>query len=681
MREYVPAKPARVDHGPAVAARRQAGVPDLRRTLGNALVQRCGGMPEPCPCHEDGASVHRHADGPSAPATGVPPIVSEVVAGPGFPLPADLRLSMGQAFQVSGVAAGIAPVRPPGAGGLAVSQPGDASEREAAAVAARVASTPDGQLAGRQQLARPEFEDVRIHTDTRAAEAARSISASAYTVGNHIVFGGGAFAPHTSRGRALIAHELTHVVQQGGSGSAVQRDACPPRPAGEAAKSRDKDGVLAFDVIFNAATNQLDIMDFAVDSHALPAGAVDSPGWQRAMSLIAGDPSIRVAVEGFTDCAGSHAENLSLRKERTAAVIAAMPPAASAKILFSFTTGTTTFLDTNATAAGRARNRSVRVTFSPAPPKGTDPCDTVQVARSMDEYLFLVRCLERRLGLTSAADAPKALSVLRQLYYGSAPWSASRNRAWDWVVTGRPWSPGLDPTPALHPPLAAALRRSQVVDKIDIGHVLTGLDAMLAPADVVIPAGRLGGLQTALPNEEWATWAGDVGSAAAEWAWDAWMSAKPNPAAFGTFFARYASDSDLLGDIDSFAVRAGLGTAAPAAQLMRGIRLTGPLSELLLQYFRISGSALGAAHGGSVANFVAAYGGVVAHRTLTNPTALAARLRPSVDEFARLFSMQRLLMGSSGQQPPAGAPPFPVVLAAGIDEMTARFVDWLAHRL
>src|SRR3954463_10709479 len=36
------------------------------------------------------------------------------------------------------------------------------------------------------------------------------------------------------------------------------------------------------------------------------------------------------------------------------------------------------------------------------------------------------------------------------------------------------------------------------------------------------------------------------------------------------------------------------------------------------------------AHGGGVANFVAAYGGVVAHRTLTNPTALAARLRPSV---------------------------------------------------
>ena len=61
-----------------------------------------------------------------------------------------------------------------------------------------------------------EFGNVRVHTDPEAAASARSIHARAYTVGNHIVFGAGRFAPATSEGERLLAHELTHVVQQGG---------------------------------------------------------------------------------------------------------------------------------------------------------------------------------------------------------------------------------------------------------------------------------------------------------------------------------------------------------------------------------------------------------------------------------------------------------------------------------
>jgi Domain of unknown function (DUF4157) len=61
------------------------------------------------------------------------------------------------------------------------------------------------------------FSDVRVHTDSRAAESARAVDASAYTVGPHIVFAPGQYAPHTPHGRSLLAHELTHVVQQGAS--------------------------------------------------------------------------------------------------------------------------------------------------------------------------------------------------------------------------------------------------------------------------------------------------------------------------------------------------------------------------------------------------------------------------------------------------------------------------------
>ena len=58
------------------------------------------------------------------------------------------------------------------------------------------------------------FGHVRIHTDAQAAKSAQAVNALAYTVGNEIVFGAGQYAPDTSAGRKLIAHELTHVVQQ-----------------------------------------------------------------------------------------------------------------------------------------------------------------------------------------------------------------------------------------------------------------------------------------------------------------------------------------------------------------------------------------------------------------------------------------------------------------------------------
>jgi len=55
---------------------------------------------------------------------------------------------------------------------------------------------------------------VRVHADDRAAVAARSLGALAYTVGPDIVFGAGRYAPGTADGQRLVAHELAHVVQQ-----------------------------------------------------------------------------------------------------------------------------------------------------------------------------------------------------------------------------------------------------------------------------------------------------------------------------------------------------------------------------------------------------------------------------------------------------------------------------------
>lgn len=69
-----------------------------------------------------------------------------------------------------------------------------------------------------------DFSRVRVHTDRQAQQSARRQHAHAYTVGHHIAFAPGRFAPGSPEGRHLLAHELTHVVQQAGRGAgAVQR--------------------------------------------------------------------------------------------------------------------------------------------------------------------------------------------------------------------------------------------------------------------------------------------------------------------------------------------------------------------------------------------------------------------------------------------------------------------------
>ena len=59
-----------------------------------------------------------------------------------------------------------------------------------------------------------DFGDVRVHTDGASHESAKSVNAQAYTVGSNIVFQRDKYDPGSDAGRHMIAHELTHVVQQ-----------------------------------------------------------------------------------------------------------------------------------------------------------------------------------------------------------------------------------------------------------------------------------------------------------------------------------------------------------------------------------------------------------------------------------------------------------------------------------
>ncbi len=114
-----------------------------------------------------------------------------------------------------------------------------------------------------------DFSQVRIHADSHAAESAQALGANAYAVGSDIVFGEGKYAPGTSDTERLLAHELTHVVQQARYGAG---DPSRPSQRGDASE-READSVAA----------QV-MMGRSVQVQAMPDAAVardpsDKPFW------------------------------------------------------------------------------------------------------------------------------------------------------------------------------------------------------------------------------------------------------------------------------------------------------------------------------------------------------------------------------------------------------------------
>lgn len=101
-------------------------------------------------------------------------------------------------------------------------RPGVQAGAPAAAAAVSAGGTPLSHAA--RAWFEPRFgrdlSHVRLHTDAEAGHAARGIGARAYTLRNHIAFAPGQFSPATTEGRRLIAHELTHTLQQAGGAAA-----------------------------------------------------------------------------------------------------------------------------------------------------------------------------------------------------------------------------------------------------------------------------------------------------------------------------------------------------------------------------------------------------------------------------------------------------------------------------
>lgn len=512
--------------------------------------------------------------------------------------------------------------------------------------------------------------------------------------------GDGFFAPARTPATPFFRQSKGSVAQP-----LIQRaPLCPgKRDSGEVARSQSATGLLPSDTQYDASRESLSIQDFGIDQDAAPASMTQSDDWRRMMSMIAGDPTVQVAVLGYSDCIGGEQNNQGLRDRRADAVIKAMPPEAQARVspFFKGWWGGLTYLFPNDTADNRARNRMVKLALIRG---GKDSCDSLSQATNIDQFIFLVSCLEQRLGLTNAADAPKTLSLLRQLYFGKAAWSTARNRSkiWDDIITSRPWAPGDDPTPKLGAKLLNALQNSKDIKSdssasgvgIDISHMITGLDAMMNPQATSIQAFGSIYVQTNVLNHALATWAGDVASAATNYT--ICVDFLKFSASYDEFFKDMSSSADLEGDVDAYAMWAALNSA-PNAPVP--LQLNMPFSEILMQYYRLKNTPAGQARASRFEVFSNFYGANVKGKKMQDRAGFQKNIYSSVFELAFLLlgkQMKEILQGNGasvgacagGKPPVQKGPPAPVDLgtllngvAVSSAEMTERFTVWLEQRL
>lgn len=152
-----------------------------------------------------------------------------------------------------------------------------------------------------------DFGSVRIHADETAAASAAALEANAYTVGNHVAFARGRYAPGGSEGRRLLAHELTHVVQQDRSGSAgvgLHRQPVQPAPPPAPPAPAPPAGHIACTIRF--ALNSTE----AVDRNQLAACV------EQARAYLAGGGDRRIGVHGFASEEGEPGPNTALSLRR-----------------------------------------------------------------------------------------------------------------------------------------------------------------------------------------------------------------------------------------------------------------------------------------------------------------------------------------------------------------------------
>jgi len=156
----------------------------------------------------------------------------------------------------------------------------------------------DGATRGRMENAfGTSFADVRTHTDTEAARLASRENASAFAVGNQIVFGAGEYEPGTLRGDALLAHELAHVEQQRDAETALQTMPVDGLADGALERDANRSALRAVAALWgNAKQNAMPALKSGIRLSRTLCGGSGSSGTDRVNESAGGVQSDAVSV-------------------------------------------------------------------------------------------------------------------------------------------------------------------------------------------------------------------------------------------------------------------------------------------------------------------------------------------------------------------------------------------------
>ncbi len=531
-----------------------------------------------------------------------------------------------------------------------------------------------------------DFGNVRVHDDSSAAESAQTVSAHAYTVGQHIAFGEGRYSPRTNAGKWLIAHELTHVVQQSqGSVSSMARSM---RMDELGNTSKREDDIVSEQVVASNENKRIHVLNTSgkpalqrsqksprcSDPSKIPPGlknlcevANDSSPSETEVLLFGNNASALtnqqrarvdafvtnwlatggnadVRVDGYASNSGSDELNWQLSCDRANMVATELIFPSSGMLHGIPPNRIRTIAHCKTTEFGpEDQNRRVSI-YSPQqkpPSPSTSPvCPPTSPApvTTLSDYIFLVECAEKETGY----NPRNMLAMLRQLYYGKGWSSVSQTDKWDNVI---PCSPKLGkPEGRLGTNLFEALRNSYEIEGVDVGHVFTGLESMVCPSPEV--PFFLGLTAVAMPNEEFATWGGDLGAAVAA------MVACPELGSSAVtnenckisgshpinyYISLHAPSQDIEGDIDPFVIRANQLGIPCAGSSQHPFTPTRPISQIFSEYYNNPSSSLGIARSNRYLCFLQSIGAVVSGKKITNLPAITGPIANRVFDFATAF--------------------------------------------
>lgn len=522
------------------------------------------------------------------------------------------------------------------------------------------------------------FGDVRVHHDE---ETTSRLGARAFTHGSDLYFAPGEYSPSTDGGKRLLAHELTHVVQQrGGATPDVQRQETSPQTDTTQTTGGSVGPPVACDISENNP-----VLWFEYNSDRLRNdGTIDSAVHLASMigrvrrHFDLASSAAQLTLMGYASEEGAAPHNLELSQRRAdrvreLLVLAGLP---GERI-------TARGLGESRAMPGLPLNRRVEICLTP-PVQNIEMEPVTVEARVVDcanpparvdtlsQYAFLIRCVERALPTFGPRDI---LSTLRRFYYGSSFFNDAIPCGTMMGVVGPMMIPAN---------LRATLQASKVVEGVDVGHIFTGLDAMMCPSSSVELEVTGPNPVIAMSNEDFVTWGGDLGSAAAHKAFDE-IEGRPQP--WSAYFGNPdtpASAEDLRGDIDPFVMRAGLLGRCATTREWRLPALTSPLSSLFLDYY--GGGSVGP---GAVSDadrircFVEALGGVVVGGRITNKTALVNAMRPQVRSFADVFylGLYKRAHGTLSTIFFSGGPAPSMLRLLYSWQVSEMFVDWLESQL